>query len=549
MNLNNFYKFFKRRNDMKKVITTLLAVSMVFGLCACGSNEATDPAPESGQAAEAEAPAESTEQPAAAGEAKDTVILATSGEPYRFFAQGSQSCAGDDNLVLSNIYDCLLFLEPDGSLSPALAESYDVSEDGITYTFHLRQGVKFHNGEEMTAEDVKMTFDTGAAGPIGSALFVNYDSCEIIDDYTVEIKLTSPYAAFPYGVASRIGGIICKSYYDEVGEDGYYSAPVGTGPYKFVEYVKGDHTTLTANDDYWRGAPAVKNVVIQTVADTNTQILGLQNGDYDVVRDPAIDVCLRLNDDPNVSWAKENSVGRVTMYMNSWDAGPGQDINFRKAIQAAVNKDDVNEAMYSGEADILDIDVCASYGGCPDPGTYQVAEYDLEAAKQYLADSDYDGSEWAILVQQGSRYENGAKVIQAQLMAIGINCVVDAKDNATYMETYMDRTWDAIIADNLSSLVDADSMMTYHSMDSWWDPAVQGSARDPEIWELIQEGRATQGDARKPIYASICDIVTEEAYDIPLVNSIVTVAYNSKLEGMAAHCLGNYNFYYCSWAE
>ncbi len=534
---------------MKKVTAMLITASMLFGLCACGDSSADN----AGQGAETQTPAQESaaDETGSAAEAaagtKDTVILATSGEPYRFFAQGSQSCAGDDNLALSNIYDCLLFLEPDGSLSPALAESYDVSEDGLTYTFHLRKGVKFHNGEEMTAEDVKMTFDTGAAGPIGSALFVNYDSCDVVDDYTVDIHLTSAYAAFPYGVASRIGGIFCKSYYDEVGEEGYYAAPVGTGPYKFVEYVKGDHTTLEANEDYWRGTPAVKKVVIQTVADTNTQILGLQNGDYDVVRDPAIDVCLRL-DDPGVTWAKENSVGRVTMYMNSWKEGPGKDINFRKAIQAAVNKDDVNEAMYSGEAEILDIDVCASYGGCPDAGTYQVAAYDVEAAKQYLADSNYDGSEWKILVQSGSRYENGAKVIQAQLMSIGItSCVVDAKDNASYMEEYKAREWDAIIADNLSSVVDADSLMTYHSMESWWDPAVQGSPRDPEIWELIQEGRATQGDARKPVYAKICDIITEEAYDVPLVNSVVTVAYNTKLKGMQAHCLGNYNFYYYSW--
>lgn len=538
---------------MKKVTTMIIAASMLLGLCACG-NSGADNSP----AAETETPAQETDAPeesaaqepaAAAGEAKDTLIMATSGEPYRFFAQGSGGCGGDDNLALSNIYDCLLFLEPDGSLSPALAESYDLSEDGLTYTFHLRQGVKFQNGQEMTAEDVQKTFELGAAGPLSAALFVNYDSCDIVDDYTVDIHLSSPYAAFPYGVASRIGGIICKSYYDEVGEDGYYEAPIGTGPYKFVEYVKGDHTTLEANEDYWRGAPPVKKIVIQTVADASTQILGLQNGDYDIVRDPAIDVCLSLNDDPTVKWDKENSTGRVTMYMNSWDNGPGKDINFRKAIQAAINKDDVNEAMYGGEADILDIDICASYGGCPDPGSYEVPKYDVEVAKQYLADSSYNGEEWKILVQSGTRYEIGAKVIQAQLMSIGINCVLDAKDNATYREEYMARTWQAIMADNLSSLVDADSIMGYHSMESWWDPATQGNPKDPEIWELVLQGRALQGDARKPIYAEISDIITEEAYDIPLVNSIVTVAYNPALQGIEAHCLGNYNFYYYSWGN
>ena len=525
----------------KKLLAIFLCAAMALSMVACGgSEEPTGEAPSATEEAEKPAASENVE-------AKDTVILATSGEPYRFYAQGSRSCGGDDNVVLSNIYDCLLFLEEDGSLSPGLAETYEVSEDGLCYTFHLRQGVKFHNGEEMTAEDVKLTFDNGAAGPIGTALFINFESCEIVDDYTVNIYLTSPYAAFPYGVASRIGGVICKSYFEEVGEEGYYENPIGTGPYKFVEYVSGDHTTLTANEEYWRGVPEIKHVIIQTVADTNTQILGLQNGDYDAVRDPAIDVCLRLDGEEGISWDKENSVGRVTMYMSSWK-GSGKDINFRKAIQAAVNKDDVNQAIYSGEADILDIDVCASYGGYPTEGVI-VAEHDVEKAKEYLAASSYDGSEWSILVQQGSRYENGAKVIQAQLMEIGINCTVTAVDNATYSENYMAREWDAIIADNLSSLVDADSLMGYHSMASWWDPAVQGSPRDPEIWELIQKGRATQGDDRKPIYAEICNIITEEAYDIPLVNSIVTVAYNSNISGLEAHCLGNYNFYYWSWGK
>lgn len=136
---------------MKKLVALLLAVVMVLTLVACGggSGDSQTTNNDEGQTTAA----------------KDTVILATSGEPYRFFAQSSQSCGGDDNLVLSNVYDCLLLLEADGSLSPALAESYDVSEDGLCYTFHLRQGVKFHNGEEMTAEDVKFTFDLGAAGP------------------------------------------------------------------------------------------------------------------------------------------------------------------------------------------------------------------------------------------------------------------------------------------------------------------------------------------------------------------------------------------------
>lgn len=520
-------------DNMKKLVALLLAVVMVLTLVACGggSGDSQTTNNDEGQTTAA----------------KDTVILATSGEPYRFFAQSSQSCGGDDNLVLSNVYDCLLLLEADGSLSPALAESYDVSEDGLCYTFHLRQGVKFHNGEEMTAEDVKFTFDLGAAGPIGAALFVNYESSEIVDDYTINMYLSSPYAAFPYGAASRLGGIACKSYYDEVGEEGYMKAPIGTGPYKFVEYVSGSHTKLTANEDYWRGAPEIKNVIIQTVADTNTQILGLQNGDYDVVRNPSLDVCTRLDGVDGVAWNSALSTGRIGLLLPDW-AGPGKDLNFRKAVQAAINKDDVNEAVFAGYSETLDIDMCSNYGGyVTEADGVEVVAYDPEAAKAYLADSNYNGEEFAITVTSGTILESCAKVVQAQLMEVGINCTIKAVDNPTYQDAWGTREYQAYINDNLCSLVDADGMYTVHRTDRW--DAEHCWARDAEIEELLLAGRAAQGDARTPLYVEASNIITEEAYGVPLVNGLTTVAYSTALTGVEAHCLGNYNFYFWGWAE
>ena len=532
---------------MKRKLSSILALIMVCVMVGCsaggsgdtGGSTATQAADTGTSAAQDAGDASTTTEPAAEG--KDTIILATSGEPYRFFAQGSQSCGGDDNLVLSNLYDCLLFLEPDGSLTEGLAESYEVSEDGLTYTFHLRQGVTFHNGMPMTAEDVKFTFDTGFQGPIGAALFVNFESCEIIDEYTVEMHLTEPYAAFPYGVASRLGGIACKAYYDEVGEEGYMAAPIGTGPYTFVEYVSGDHTTMAAYEDYWRGAPPIKTVIIQTVTDTNTQILGLQNGDYDIVRNPSIDVCTRLDSDENVEWNSTNSTGRITMSMSEW-TGPASDKNFRKAVQAGINKDDINDAAFAGYAETLDIDMCSNYGGYVTVADgIEVVEYDPEKAKEYLAASSYAGEEFAIMVNSGSTLETCAKVIQAQLMEIGINCQVRAVDNPTYQDGWNLRNYEgAYIVNNLSSLVDADGIITGHRTDRWEEGLHY--ARDPELYDLFMKGRAAQGDARKQFYVEGCNIITEEAYDVPLLNDITTVAYRSELKNVQAHCLGNYNF-------
>lgn len=473
---------------------------------------------------------------------KDSVTLVVAGNPYRFYALSQKGCGGDDNLVLANVYDCLLALEADGSLSPALAESYAVSSDGLTYTFNLRHGVKFHDGSIMTAGDVKFTFDKGATGPLGKALFINYDHCNIIDDYTVEIVLSSAFAAFPYGVASRLGGICSKSYWEKVGDDGYMEKPIGTGAYKFVEYINGDHVTLEAFENHWRGAPAIKNVKIALVSDVNTQILGLQNGDYDVMRGPSIEQCGRFDKVNGIKTSIADSTARITVNLNAW-SGIGTDRNFRKAVQAAINKDDINAAVNNGAATILTVDICPMYGGYPDH--IKGVAYDVEAAKAYLAKSLYKGEPFAITCTAGTTYETVAKVIQEQLLSIGINCTVEAVDNMTYEERGKKRNFDARVVDEASSLIDADSIATQFTP-SRFDEAVW-YPRAAEIYEMAQRGRSLQGDARKVVYGNIAQILLDEAYTVPLYNGISTVAFNKNLSGVQAHCLGYYLFRYWSW--
>lgn len=147
---------------------------------------------------------------------------------------------------------------------------------------------------------------------------MNYERCEIVDDYTVNIYLTAPYAGFLYGAASRLGGICCKAYYDEVGDEGYLKAPIGTGPYTLDEVINGEKIVLRANDGYWRGEPAIKEVTIAIVPNVSTQMIGLENGDYDAVRNPPIDSCLHLKEGGDVTWDYADSTGRITLYLAVW---------------------------------------------------------------------------------------------------------------------------------------------------------------------------------------------------------------------------------------
>ena len=471
---------------------------------------------------------------------KDSLVIATSGEPYRFFPQSKGGCGGDDNLVLCNIYDCLLRLENDGTLSPAIAEAYEESEDGMSYIFHLRENVYFQNGYPLTARDVQFTFDYGSKGPLGSALFVNYSSCEIIDDYTVKINLSAPYSAFLYGASSRLGGIVSKQYFDEVGEEGYKKAPVGTGPYMLKEYVSGDYSYLIANENYWKGAPKIKSIKIKIVADPNTQMLGLRNGDYDLVRNPQISTCIKFSSDKTVKFEVTEGTGPLGLYLSEW-TGPCHDVNFRKALQYAIDKAAINTFVYENYSETLDVSMCKMYGGYVDSKDgVKTPEYNINMAKAYLEKSDYNGEVFEITVPSESLLEKAGKVIQSELIDIGIDCRLNAVDTITYSEIQNTRNYDSILINNISSLIDADSISTFHRLDRW--DKTRCYLRDGELSALLLTGRTKSGDERKQYYIDACNIINDEAYEIPIVSDIVTIAYSDRLEGVSAHCL-NYCYF------
>ena len=220
------------------------------------------------------------------------------------------------------------------------------------------------------------------------------------------------------------------------------------------------------------------------------------------------------------------------------------DINFRKAVQAAIDKEEVNIAVNNGAAVLIDVDLCPMYTGHPTSGLH-IVEKNVEKAKEYPAASNYNNEEFGILVQAGTNNETAAKVIQAQLMAIGINCKVDAVDNTTLRSRDSSRDFDAYLCDNLSSIPDADAIAGFFKPTRFVESV--SYPRAPEIYALSQKGCSAQGDDRLPYYTEICNIITDEAYMVPLYNGITTIAYNANLDGVGAHCLNYYLFRYWNW--
>lgn len=477
---------------------------------------------------------------------KDVVRVATSEKPVRFFACGPDGSNNADLSILNNIYDPLLIMQADGTLKPCLAKEYSVSSDGLVYTFKLRENVKFHDGSPMTSADVVATLDLGSKNSVGKALLINYSKAIALDKYTVEVHLTAPFAGFLNGIASRAALIFSKAYFDKVGVAGYLKAPIGTGPYKLGS-ISSDLFKLEAFPDYWNGPAKIKTVEVRIMTDASTQMIALENGDVDFVLSPSIASGLRLNKTKGLIFQTGDSAGRVAMLMNDNPGYPGSDKNFRKAVQAGINKKDLILGATEGFASQLDIDMCDSYSGRP--SGFEVVQYDATKAKQYLKASNYKGEPFEMIVQTGTINETVAQIIQAQLMEIGINATVKALDTATFTDLWYAGKFGGMIRLTSSSLLDADGFLNTYMVGNYAPTDNNQFPRSKEIYDLGMKARAAQGEARKALYLKCVNIVTDEAYQIPLFSGVNTVAYNSDLQGIKIHPLNLMFFYDWSFKQ
>jgi peptide/nickel transport system substrate-binding protein len=176
------------------------------------------------------------------------------------------------------LYDSLVWFGEGGKIIPQLAESWEVSEDGTEYTFHLREDVLFHNGEPFNADAVVFNWERAANGDFEySNLWQSATAVEAVDEYTVKITLENPDALF-LGTVADNWAMIPPGYFEEVGQEGFEEHPMGTGPYKFVEWVKGDHITMEANEEYWGGMPNIKTVIYRTIPESSTRVAAIQTG-------------------------------------------------------------------------------------------------------------------------------------------------------------------------------------------------------------------------------------------------------------------------------
>jgi peptide/nickel transport system substrate-binding protein len=348
-------------------------------------------------------------------------------------------------MLLYALHDGLVKPMPGKPADACLAESHTASPDGMSHTFVLRAGAKFHNGEPVTAEDVKFSFERyrgNAAGFIKE----NVASVETPDPRKVVFRLNKPWPDFLlyYSSVTGAGWIVPKKYVESVGEDGFKKAPIGAGPYKFVSFTPGVELVMEAFDGYWRKVPTVKKLVWKVIPDEATRLAALKRGEVDIAYSIRGELAEELQKTPGLTLKPVVINAPFWIYFaDQWDPkSPWSNPKVRQAVTLALDRDGINQALTLGHSLITGSIVPKDYEGYWQPPKIP---YDQAAARKLLADAGFrggfDGGEYFC----DASYANLGEAALNSLQEVGIRVKLRPMERAAFTKEYSEKKYRNLI--------------------------------------------------------------------------------------------------------
>ena len=344
-------------------------------------------------------------------------------------------------MVMYAIHDGMAKAMPGNPVAPSLAESWKASPDGRVYEFTLRKGVKFHNGEPLTAEDVKFSFER-YKGTASKTLKERVAAVETPSPTLVRFRLKNAWPDFLtfYTTASGAGWIVPKKYVEKVGDDGYKKAPIGAGPYKFVSFTPGVELVMEAFDQYWRKAPSVKRIVFKNISDEATRLAALKRGEIDVVYSIRGELAEELQRTPGLTLkpAVIQAPQWVAM-LDQWDPkSPWHDRRVRLAANLAIDRKAINQAITLGHSKLTYSIIPSTFDFYWQPPEYK---FDPAQAKKLLAEAGFPNGFDAGDYYLDISYANVQEAIANYLQQVGIRTRLKSVERATHWTSYGDKKY------------------------------------------------------------------------------------------------------------
>jgi len=438
------------------------------------------------------------------------------------------------------LYDTFLYLTPEGKLEPRLATKYEVSPDGLTWTLHLRQGVKFSDGTPFNAKAAKLSWDRALDPkfrvPLRTSI-THVKEVVAVDDFTLQLKMKYPFAPMDQTLSMVVAATISPAGIEKYGDD-VRNNPVGAGPYKLTEWVKGDRIVMVRNDDYWGPKATVEKIIWKVVPDVSTREAMLRSGQIDICYKPSPANVAALKADPKIKVDMPLDTRTIFMALRG-DRPILKDKRVRQAFNYAVDKKAIVKKILFDTAQPMEGTVSPMlFGYAKMEPQY---DYNPDKAKQLLKEANFDFSQPVRLASPQGRYlfdTQVAEAVQAYLQAIGVKAELRVYDWPTYMAA-------AYVVDNPQMdvtllgwgplIMDADMGLYQQFTTSVYPPAGLGSAfyKNPEFDKIMEDSRREQNtEKRKALLVQASKIVWDECPWLWLHVEKFLIAYSSKIENM-----------------
>ena len=511
------------RNRKLRVTSLLLALVMSAGLLAgCSSDGSSGNNSSSGEG----------------GAAKDSI--ATMGETPSLSPTEHNAVAGDYMNLLT--YNKLFKSDMDMNPVPDLVDSYENISD-TEWQFKIKQGVKFHDGSEMTVEDVKASLEW--AQGFAEVNLYNKDivSVDIVDETTVKITTDGPDAMLLDNLCHHGNSIVPKKLIDE-GHD-FNTEPIGTGPYKLVEWNRGDSLVFEAFEDYFGGAPAIKHMTWKIIPEGSSRTIALEAGEVDFIVEVENMDADRLRENPDVEVIEYENTSVNWLMLNNEKPGLDNE-NVRHAINTAIDKESVITVALNGMGKPALSQMPMNFAGATEENA---DTYDAAKAQEWLDQSGVDPSTISLpIICSDDTKKRAGEVIQANLKEIGINATIENMDLATYLSATAEGDYTAAIGGYTSSSLLGYVVGVYHS--SSINASNKTRLNNAEVDALIDKAKTTLNEEERiATLEELSALLNSICSQAPLYQPTTLRAYNSNLQGVEVSDSGYLYFENVSWAE
>ncbi|MDR1731558.1 MAG: ABC transporter substrate-binding protein [Synergistaceae bacterium] len=469
-----------------------------------------------------------------------TVIMAADSKSLDPHAAPDLASTG----VMNQMMESLITIR-DGEIVPLLAEKYEKLDD-LNYKFYLRKGVKFHNGEELKASDVKFTFTRAVnTGKVIDYVVrnIDIDKIQILDDYTIIVPSKTPDSSFLACLSHYCAGVILSEKAVKDAGDNVGTQPVGTGPYQFVSWQKGNRIVLKGFDGYWGDKAKTPNLIFRTITEGTSRCIELETGGADVALNILpIDVD-KVSNNAKLSLLRVPSRSVMYLGMNVSNE-PLSDIRVRKAINLAVDNRPIVKIAFRnvGQPPRGPVPPTIKYYDTSLPEILP----DVEKAKALLAEAGYkDGMKLELWCRDDKTYTDTATIIQSQLKKVGIDISIQVMEWGAFLEKLKQReqqlylqAWNSVIADPDYSLFGV-----FHSSQKLTG-LNRGVYGNPEVDKLLEEGkRVNDGPEREAIYHKLQHMILDDAaWGYLHVNDLL-IGMQKNVKGFIFEPSGNHQYY------